>query len=182
MKRRLIAPGETVSADDDPARRFAGVVDRGDMRAGKPWDQYLDDPSDRFLDDPAPGRFGICCSGGGIRSASYALGALQALRESGRLARADHLASVSGGDYMTVAHHIMVSETLKNGQAPPKVPPGNEAKAAALFDPLAPWARLSPEEQNLRDHTTYLAPGLGGRAWMGLNLVYGVVRHMVPFG
>jgi hypothetical protein len=174
MKRRSIAAGETVSPDEDRARRFAEVVDRGDMRDGK--------PSDGYLDDPSVDRVGICCSGGGIRAASYALGALQVLRERGRLATADHLASVSGGDYMTVAHHIMVSETLKNGTPPPGLPPGNAAKEAAFFDPLAPWARLSPEEQNLRDHTTYLAPGLGGRAWFGLNLIYGMVRHMVPFG
>ena len=30
----------------------------------------------------------VCCSGGGIRSASYCLGALQSLQESGLLAKA----------------------------------------------------------------------------------------------
>ena len=37
------------------------------------------------IEDPKPGRVGICCSGGGIRSASFNLGALQAIQESGRL-------------------------------------------------------------------------------------------------
>jgi len=182
VKRRLVTPGETVSAQADPARRFAEGVDLADIRGGKPWDQYLDDPSDAYLDDPSSDRVGIACSGGGIRSASYALGALQVLRQEGWLARAEHLASVSGGDYMTVAHHILVSETIKHGIPPPGTAPGNAAKKAAFFDPLAPWTRLSPEETNLRDHTTYLAAGLAGKAWMGLNLVYGIVRHLVPFG
>ena len=37
----------------------------------------------RPLTDPKPGRVGIACSGGGIRSAAYNLGALQVLRDKG---------------------------------------------------------------------------------------------------
>ena len=51
---------------------------------------------------PGDPTVGICCSGGGIRAASFALGALQVLQEEGQLhgpSRAKHLSAVSGGSY-----------------------------------------------------------------------------------
>jgi GNAT superfamily N-acetyltransferase len=44
--------------------------------------------------------FGIALSGGGIRSATFNLGLLQALAELGVLRHADYLATVSGGGYI----------------------------------------------------------------------------------
>lgn len=46
------------------------------------------------------GGLGICCSGGGIRSAGYTLGALRSLDDAGILRRARWLAAVSGGAYV----------------------------------------------------------------------------------
>jgi hypothetical protein len=43
--------------------------------------------------------FGIALSGGGIRSATYCLGLLQALQKHGLLRYADYLSTVSGGGY-----------------------------------------------------------------------------------
>ena len=47
-----------------------------------------------------PERLGICCSGGGLRSASFNLGALQALRHEQELGKAKYIAAVSGGSYI----------------------------------------------------------------------------------
>ena len=55
------------------------------------------------IEDPRPGKTGICCSGGGVRSAAFNLGALQALQERGELNTADYLAAVSGGSYIAAA-------------------------------------------------------------------------------
>ena len=44
--------------------------------------------------------FGICLSGGGIRSATFALGVLQGLAEQNVLPKADYLSTVSGGGYI----------------------------------------------------------------------------------
>lgn len=60
-----------------------------------------DDPPRTW--EPAVGRLGISVSGGGIRSASFALGAFEVLRREGMLARADYVCSVSGGTYATAA-------------------------------------------------------------------------------
>ena len=42
----------------------------------------------------------LCLSGGGIRSASYALGVLQGLAAAGILSKVDYLSTVSGGGYI----------------------------------------------------------------------------------
>ena len=55
------------------------------------------------IEEPRPGKLGICCSGGGIRSAAFNLGALQVLQEEGELRRASYLAAVSGGSYIAAA-------------------------------------------------------------------------------
>jgi len=44
--------------------------------------------------------FGICLSGGGIRSATFALGVLQGLAEKELLPKADYVSTVSGGGYI----------------------------------------------------------------------------------
>jgi predicted acylesterase/phospholipase RssA len=49
--------------------------------------------------DPEP-LGALCLSGGGIRSATFALGAIQGLAERGLLSRFDYLSTVSGGGYI----------------------------------------------------------------------------------
>jgi predicted acylesterase/phospholipase RssA len=48
----------------------------------------------------APGRIGLALSGGGIRSATFSLGVLQALAAEKKLASFDYLSTVSGGGYI----------------------------------------------------------------------------------
>src|SRR5579864_9216333 len=45
-------------------------------------------------------RTALCISGGGIRSATFALGALQGLADLGILENFDYLSTVSGGGYI----------------------------------------------------------------------------------
>ena len=46
-----------------------------------------------------PADLGVCCSGGGIRAAAFALGALDQLERAGVMGKARWLAAVSGGNY-----------------------------------------------------------------------------------
>ena len=96
-----------------------------------------------------PAEVGICASGGGIRSASVTLGALQALRRE-VLLRARYLVSVSGGGYMTGAFQLAL--TRANPEAESLAAPGD------VFTPG------SAEEDHLRRHGKYLADG--GREWL----------------
>src|SRR5437764_11942575 len=92
-------------------------------------------------------KWAICCSGGGIRSASYCLGALQGLEEAGFLGKARLILGVSGGSYIA-ASRALVAHGLEQTAA------GQGAASARL----APYAPGSPEEQHLRDNSRYLAP------------------------
>lgn len=102
---------------------------------------------------PAPEhqeRIGIACSGGGIRSAAFNLGALQVLDEEGVLARASHLSAVSGGSFIASAFAIA----------------SRHSDPAALGSrggrpPVRPLAPGSPEEAWVRNRCSYLADGFG---------------------
>ena len=96
----------------------------------------------------APAEVGICASGGGIRSASVTLGALQALQEK-VLPRARYLVSVSGGGYMTGAFQLALTRA--------------NPKAESLARPGDVFTPGSAEEDHLRRHGKYLADGF--REW-----------------
>jgi hypothetical protein len=86
---------------------------------------------------------GICCSGGGIRSAAFSLGALQALDEAGVLRRADHLSAVSGGAYIASAYAI-----------------ASRHSDPALLAERPAYAPGTPEESWVRHHCSYLTNGV----------------------
>jgi hypothetical protein len=121
--------------------------------------------ADEYVGPPPSGiRIGIALSGGGVRSAAFNLGALQALQETRLLPNAAYLAAVSGGNYIASALTISAAHLdteCQNGK------------------PL--WGRGSPEERYLRQHTDYLAPGLVGKLWMAASAVYGLVLNYLPF-
>src|SRR6204780_308800 len=105
----------------------------------------------------------VCCSGGGIRSASYCLGALQALEQAGFLAKAKLILGVSGGSYMA-ASRALVARGLELGAGPTGLPA---------------YAPGSPEEQHLRDNTRYLAPDAKTLLAGVLSLLFGVAVTLV---
>jgi hypothetical protein len=108
----------------------------------------------------------ICCSGGGIRSASYCLGAFQELEKGGFLDRARLILGVSGGSYIS-ASRALVAHGLEAG--------ADGAGASGL----PPYAPGSPEEQHLRDNTRYLVPD--GKTLLAgvLSLLFGVAVTLV---
>jgi Patatin-like phospholipase len=112
------------------------------------------------------GKLGICCSGGGIRSAAFSLGALQQLQEKEELKRASYLAAVSGGSYIAGA----ISLVHKAG------PHDSEAD---LLQRLPPFAEGSPEEQYLRNRSSYLAPSLTDKIFLGWRIVLGLVINLI---
>ena len=70
-------------------------------------------PHQQPLVDP---NYGICCSGGGIRAAGFALGALLGLEENGDLvSRARYLSAVSGGNYAVTGWTLFARNTEKGG-------------------------------------------------------------------
>lgn len=166
----------------------AGGPDRPFTFAEVLWDE-LKHLKRREGEEPAPGlkeiygRIGalgagekalsaLCLSGGGIRSATFNLGVIQALAGRGLLAGFDYLSSVSGGGYIAgwLRKWLHV------------VPPAKLAEAlsrpadAAGFNPLAP--EPGPVD-HLREFSNYLTPRLGlfsPDTWAAAALV---VRNLI---
>ncbi len=120
---------------------------------------------DAPLQVPNRSGIGICCSGGGIRSAAYNLGALQELSRSGKLQQADYLSAVSGGAYIAAALAIATRHSdgkLLGGR--PAFAPGSE------------------EEHYLRNRCSYLAAGLTGKARLLAAVLVGLLVNLAVIG
>jgi hypothetical protein len=84
---------------------------------------------------------------------------------------------VSGGGYIAIAYPLLVSETHRS------LPEGaDEGTRGQLLGRVSPWAPSSPEERHLRNDSSYLANGIGGKLWFALNFIVGFVKHLLPFG
>ena len=109
---------------------------------------------------PPPGtsEWAVCCSGGGIRSATYCLGGLQTLDERGLLGQAKWIVGVSGGSYIA-ASRALVARGLAKDARQRRADDGQDRDDGQAPDmPPAAYARGTPEEQNLRNNTRYIAP------------------------
>lgn len=120
-------------------------------------------------DVAASDRVGLAISGGGIRSATFALGGLQTLAKRGLLARMDYLSTVSGGGYIG---SWLTAWILREG-------------FDVVNDDLASdTSRLPPDDQDphfleprpihyLRKYTSYLTPKVGlvsGDTWAAVAI------------
>lgn len=124
-------------------------------------------------------RSALCISGGGIRSATFALGALQGLAELGILENFDYLSTVSGGGYIG-SWLTAWKERWKGLTTPKKL--GD--KTTTLVSQLKPFALPPPEEhpdpiQHLREYNNYLSPKLGLFSADTWTLIATVARNML---
>ena len=153
----LVIPAPPIEVDrqgEPRVTRLDASIDRSWWDAGGRNVPPVHFAQNRSSPDGASGGTAICVSGGGIRSASVSLGALQSLRSTrtGGLAGVDHLISVSGGGYASGG--IQLALCGADGGVPG---PGG----ATVSDVFAPG---SPEEDHLRRHSSYLSDGL--RQWL----------------
>ena len=167
---------------DDPGRLLdVWPYHRAEPRAaGKPPARADRGPHDK--------PWGICLSGGGIRAASMAIGALQAMDRRGMLTgdqHATYLSAVSGGSYTAGAYTILAHQL----QPPVPADPGDPARPPPPMADVPPYARLdtagapdpararlpaTPEERYLVDHTLYLEHGPGGAPGALWHLAMGI--------
>lgn len=97
-------------------------------------------------------RAALCLSGGGIRSATFALGVLQGLAAQGLLDKFDYLSTVSGGGYIGSWLTAWIH----------RHPKGAQGVITELRS--APKSKLDPEPepiQHLRAYSNYITPRLG---------------------
>ena len=75
-----------------------------------------DDP--KISDQGAPENMvGLALSGGGIRSATFSLGVMQALSHNGLMDKVDYLSTVSGGGYIGSALTWLTSDNSKTTES-----------------------------------------------------------------
>ncbi len=100
--------------------RGEALADQVATRNHLPWESHEGDPAG----------VGICLSGGGLRSAAFSLGALEALQEKRGLLlgpnSAEYLAAVSGGAYISAT--AFLNMPTESGGAPPLLIGSPESK------------------------------------------------------
>ncbi|HYR29163.1 MAG TPA: patatin-like phospholipase family protein, partial [Thermoanaerobaculia bacterium] len=141
-------------------------------------------------------RTALCISGGGIRSATFALGVIQGLSTANILDKFDYLSTVSGGGYIGswlsswIRRHrdgvTGVKEVLQRadtavGETEPAIT-DNIVRADARDQRKPPERKLFPEPEplrHLREYSNYLSPKLNlfsGDTWTLASLY---VRNLV---
>jgi hypothetical protein len=105
------------------------------------------------------GSVGFCVSGGGVRSATFALGALDSLRAE--LIRSSYLVSVSGGGFATGAMRLALDH-----------PQTSNTSADSIAEPADVYRSGSSELNYTRNHANYLAEG----AWQWIVAIGVVLR------
>jgi hypothetical protein len=146
-----------------------GTRRRAELLPGRPLDQLsARAPVEAGAAGPTRRVRAICCSGGGIRAAAFALGGMQALgrREAGKPSwyeDVDLVTAVSGGSYMAGSFAIVDHE----------LSPTQRAEAL-------PYAPGSPEDNRLRAHTRYLVEDPRIATIGLLSILYGLLLNLSP--
>ncbi|MGY3149576.1 hypothetical protein ACVWYQ_006575 [Bradyrhizobium sp. USDA 3397] len=119
-------------------------------------------------------RVGLALSGGGIRSATFSLGVIQALAQRKQIARIDYLSTVSGGGYIGAWLSACIYRAGKAGSPNPvhdveeTIAPRNIRRAAE-----------EPSEiRFLRSYSNYLTPRLGLFSGDTLAAASGLLRNL----
>ncbi len=146
----------------------------------------------------------LCISGGGIRSATFALGVLQGLARYGCLHKFAYLSTVSGGGYIGSwlsswicrvragqggkkrdAGEVFraiggIREPLEAGKDPATDTPGDGAAAAKEGGPAKhPFETEPPQIRHLREYSNYLTPKLGLLSGDGWSVLAIVLRNLI---
>ncbi len=109
---------------------------------------------------------GLALSGGGIRSATFSLGVMQALSRNGFLDKVDYLSTVSGGGYIGSAVTWLTSDLSASAAHQGKFSTRKNEFPFGTDDPDPESEKIDRPEQEkvlryLRQHGNYLAPGAG---------------------
>jgi hypothetical protein len=121
----------------------------------------------------------LCLSGGGIRSAAFALGVVQALAGKGLLSSFDYVSSVSGGGYLNSFLQRWIAVCPVPAPAPGGPPP--KTREEIVEDALA--ASLSgaeaPQITRLREGSNFITPRVGSMSVDTWTAVATAVRNLL---
>ena len=164
---------EAIWGQEDTLLEEYAALACNDWTDGKPpprTQQWLHEHRDELCATP---RTALCLSGGGIRSAAFCLGALQALAAKRLLGEFNYLSTVSGGGYIGAW-----LATIMHGGGK-----GNGALSAAIKALTEP---ADPALRSLRNYTNFLIPegGFGSSdTWSAIVLwLRNVLLNWLMFG
>ncbi|HEX8254372.1 MAG TPA: patatin-like phospholipase family protein, partial [Thermoanaerobaculia bacterium] len=165
LNRRIVDDAFTGAVKSQRDLRLANVYAALHARAG----------------DGDKARTALCISGGGIRSATFALGVMQGLASAKVLDKFDYLSTVSGGGYIGswlsswarrhphgisgVQEDLAACDSAASGARHVDDPPGRITRPEERVE------KIEPEPQpvrRLREYSNYLSPRLGllsGDTW-----------------
>ncbi|PWC54602.1 patatin-like phospholipase family protein [Azospirillum sp. TSO22-1] len=109
----------------------------------------------------------LCLSGGGIRSAAFALGVIQGLAREGLLTQFHYLSTVSGGGYIGGWLSRWIRDEMLGGRTP------REAVRQVEAELSTSGAVEPPALKRLRELTNFLTPEVGAASvdtWTGVVL------------
>jgi patatin-like phospholipase len=116
----------------------------------------------------ADGMTGLALSGGGIRSATFCLGVLQALNAAKILQKIDYLSTVSGGGYIGASMTVAMSTS-----------PANKAECFP-FGRTGQEVGETDETRHLRDNSRYLLQnGIGSALSAVAIYLRGIVMNVI---
>ena len=174
-RQNLGIPADEVAAE---AARVAIELDhlRAEKKDPDSFTVAESEPRPLIRPGPLAGMVGLALSGGGIRSATFNLGLLQALARQNILRYCDYLSTVSGGGYIGSC----LSSLLED--------PKNSVERDKF--PFRPGGQNVPDERKeikwLREHSNYLAIDTSFFGWdiwrmIGMYLSGLVLTNLVPF-
>lgn len=152
-----------ISSEDDLVYDRAAKVVTEEFKHIRQWRGLAEDP-----------KVGLALSGGGIRSASFCLGVLQALAHDGKLKNIDYLSTVSGGGYIGASLTYLLHQSARDperGTADelPKMDVSREHFPYGTYPMVGVAAPSKGSEttsrlkgrllRRLRQNASYLAPG-----------------------
>ncbi|MFZ2649312.1 MAG: patatin-like phospholipase family protein [Burkholderiaceae bacterium] len=111
----------------------------------------------------------LCISGGGIRSATFALGAIQGLARHGLLQRFDYLSTVSGGGYIGGWLSAWSNRAGGLERVIPGLRPDAKPAEPGAADPIA----------HLREYNNYMSPKLGALSADTWTLAATILRNLL---
>ncbi len=121
---------------------------------------------------------GLAISGGGIRSATLALGVVQRLGKTGVLQQIDYLSTVSGGGYIgsLISRYLNESAEQKEKLADSPANKGVNVGLGRDDDPFGIDSEVSPVLQHLRNNSKYLLQDLLRPA---TQVLYGIAVQLL---
>ena len=174
--------------------KWLGLIVAAVVTLCRLWSAYLHrtQPMQAVTQSPLqmaePDDYGICCSGGGIRAASYTLGALEVLEAAGLMEGARFISAVSGGNYAATGWFLTREQwpdapsacALMRSQLTESIDPVSAGIARAVPARADDLAMIDPERnRKASGRQRYLKNGPGGlpRA-LALALLV-IIAHIV---